>query len=250
MSGKLIVANWKMNVSLKEARELAQEIDAAAQSLRTAVVICPPFTHLAQVARQLTCVHLGAQDLFWEDRGPYTGEISPLTLKELGCAYVIVGHSERRIHLQETDLMIQRKIKAALANALQPILCVGENQEEREAGETLAVLQHQLTQALVETVEPGGLIISYEPVWATGSGRPVSREALEEALRFIRDFLEEKYGQGGGQKIQVLYGGSVNPENVLTFLKKGGADGVLLGGASLDVADLINIVQQSQDISP
>lgn len=248
MSCKLIVANWKMNVSLKEARELAREIDAASQNLSVEVVICPPFTHLGLVAKQLTCVHLGAQDLFWENTGPYTGEISPLTLKELGCEYVVVGHSERRIHLQETDLMIQRKIKAALANALRPILCVGEKKEERDAGKTLKVVKGQLTHALEETGDPKGLIVSYEPVWAIGTNRPVSWEALVEATRFIRDFMEERFNPKTARKIQILYGGSVSPENVLNFLQKGGADGVLLGGASLDVAGFMNIVQQSQNI--
>lgn len=247
MANTLIVANWKMHVSLKRGRELAREINNESTITGVEIVICPPFTHLKVVGRQLTDVRLGAQDVFWEVRGPYTGEISPKTLLELGCTYVIVGHSERRTHLAETDEMINRKIKAAFKAGLVPILCIGEALEQRERGDTLQVISEQLKLDLSGLKEIKELVISYEPVWAIGTGQPVEPADLEEAARYIRGFIEEKFDPKVAGQVRLLYGGSVVAENVLDFLNTDGINGVLVGGASINLTDFMNLIRQSQN---
>lgn len=225
----MIVANWKMYLSPKESAEL---FEATAE--KSGIVICPSFVvleRLAALAKKLG-VHLGAQDCFWENRGAYTGEISPLDLKNLGCEYAIVGHSERRSYLQETDEMIGKKITAALVAGLIPILCVGENESERKAGRADSRVIEQLEKALagLDKLSKGQeIIIAYEPIWAIGTGQACLPEAAVEMHQLIKNQATKLMGV---ENVCALYGGSVDDKNVTNYLKHSEIDGVLVGGAS------------------
>ena len=227
---KLIIANWKMQLTTKQAVKLAKQIGA----IKTAadLVLCPSFTALQPVAdlgRQN--YSLGAQDVFWEGSGAYTGEVSPLDLKELGCRYVIIGHSERRQFLGETDEMVRRKVKAALAAGLTPVICVGESEEERQRGEEKKVVERQLRAALSpSSLNKRQLVVAYEPVWAIGSGRTPQPAEIQVMHRLIAALLKEL----GAVKPRVIYGGSVSADNILDFLSLPEVAGALIGGASSD----------------
>ncbi|MEK9183065.1 MAG: triose-phosphate isomerase [Patescibacteria group bacterium] len=226
---KLIVANWKMYLSPKNS----VEIFSVAAGKR-GVVICPSFVALNQLSSlaKKNGVSLGAQNCFWADRGAYTGEISPADLKEIGCEYVIVGHSERRGYLAETDEIIGKKLQAGLAAGLIPILCVGENETEKKAGDANERVAEQLEKALSGLGRlPAGqkIIIAYEPVWAIGTGQACSPEAAGEMHRLIKDKVAELIGV---KNVLALYGGSVDDKNIASYLEKAEIDGALVGGAS------------------
>ncbi len=241
----LIAGNWKMHKTLAEARALARDIrQGLAAGLQVEVVLAPPYTALTAVAAELSGspVKLAAQDTFWEPQGAFTGAISPLMLKDAGCRYVIVGHSERRQHFGETDQTVNLKLKAALAAGLAPIFCVGETFAERQAGQTLKVVSRQLTEGLAgwraDTPEP--LVVAYEPVWAIGTGLTATPDQAQEVHAFIRGELAGLLGAADG--IRILYGGSVTPENSASLMRGADIDGALVGGASLKSDSFLKII--------
>jgi triosephosphate isomerase len=231
----LIAGNWKMNKTLAEARALARDIRYGAPAGRRAeVALAPPYTALAAVAIELagSDIRLAAQDTYWETKGAYTGAISPLMLRDVGCHYVIIGHSERRQLFGETNHTVNFKIKAALAAELNVILCVGETREERESGHTIQRVAEQLRQGLAGVMAaPDQLVIAYEPVWAIGTGLTATPDQAQEVHHFIREELSRLLGAGAPYRIQ--YGGSVTPDNAATLLAQPDIDGALVGGASL-----------------
>jgi triosephosphate isomerase len=252
-SPKLIAGNWKMNGTLFGARQLAGRIvsDLALVSPRACeVVVCPPFPHLAAVADSLrgSRVALGAQDVHWAPSGAYTGEVSAPMLREIGCTFVIVGHSERRTLLGDGPELVRRKLEAALAHDLVPILCVGESQEERDAGRTNEVLDAQLRSALSGIVLSPGvrLEIAYEPVWAIGTGRTATPAMASDAHRWIRSILEALLPPVHAGATRVVYGGSVKADNAAELLHANGIDGALVGGASLDASAFLAIAEASR----
>lgn len=245
MDSVLIVGNWKMNTSLKEGRELAREIDRTLVGIKMRVVLCPPFTHLQAIRAQISYALLGAQDTFWQVEGEYTGEISPAVLKEMGCQYVILGHSERRKHLLESDGMVNKKVKASLNQNLRPILCIGESEEERDRGQTFKVIQEQLDLDLKDIDNINYLIIAYEPIWAIGSGDIPDPSDTNNTARFIRKVIKKKYGGETADNTTILYGGSVTSSNVEGFVSQKNIGGVLVGGASIKAEEFIKIIKAS-----
>jgi triosephosphate isomerase (TIM) len=232
----LITGNWKMHKTLAEARALARDIrQGAASGRRAEVALAPPYTALATVAAELagSDIRLAAQDAFWERQGAFTGAISPLMLADVGCHYVIIGHSERRQHFGETNRTVNLRIKAVLAAGLQVILCVGETREEREKGLTMDRVAEQLHQGLAEvTAGPASLVIAYEPVWAIGTGLTATPQQAQEVHAFIRSLLREPWGPLA-EEVRIQYGGSVTPDNAAILLAQPDIDGALVGGASL-----------------
>lgn len=248
MRRKLIVGNWKMHTTAIEAARLAGAIvEGCGNEDRVSVLICPPFPYIALVGNILTGsqVALGGQNLYPESEGAFTGEVSPTMLLDLGCKHVILGHSERRHTMGESDAFINCKVQAALAAGLQVILCVGETHDQREHGETTAVLQRQLTLGL-EGVSAGAvqhLCIGYEPVWAIGNqGTDATPELAQAAHAIIRDCFGRIYGETKAETLIITYGGSVKPENADALLSCEGVDGALVGGESLIAEDFLAII--------
>ena len=240
----MIAGNWKMHKTLTEARELAREIvQGVGRQTRVEVVLAPPYTALAAVAAELagSKVLLAAQDTFWETKGAYTGAIAPGMLADIGCSYVIVGHSERRQHFGDTDEAVNRKVKAVLAAGMRPIMCVGETLAEREAGRTFAVVENQVLKGLADfpVSERERLVVAYEPVWAIGTGKTATPQQAQEVHHLIRDQLSEVLGTTA---IRILYGGSVTPDNAATLLAEPDINGALVGGASLKAASFLGII--------
>jgi triosephosphate isomerase len=244
-----VAANWKMHktvhetvVFIKELRSLVKDVEDAE------IVVAPPFTaiHAAAEAARNTPIGIAGQDAHWERAGAFTGEVSPWMLKEAGAEYVIVGHSERRRLFGETDEQVNRKTVAALAAELTPIVCIGETLEERERGETLAVLDRQLRAALdgLTVAHIAALVVAYEPVWAIGTGRTATPEQAEEAHAHIRTRLRQWSGASAAEHCHVIYGGSVTPGNVRELMAQPDVDGALVGGASLEVASFAEIVSR------
>ena len=229
-----------------EAEILIAELQPLIADTRVEVVICPPFVDLPAAAAALGegPIALGAQNMHWENEGAYTGEISPLMLKSIGCRYVILGHSERRQHFLETDEMISRKVQSAFAAGLKPILCVGETGAERDSGQAMTVIakQVQLGLAGIDPDQAGELVVAYEPVWAIGTGRTASPEIAQEIIGQIRLELAKIFGMEAAAKIRIQYGGSVKPENIAEFMAQPDIDGALVGGASLQAAAFSKIV--------
>jgi triosephosphate isomerase len=250
MRTPLVIGNWKMQGTLAEARPLATAVrDGLRRSRGTDVVICPPFTALAAVAEILkdSSVRLGAQNCHYETAGAHTGEISPPMLTELGCRYVLVGHSERRKELGETDEMINRKVKAALAHGLTPVFCVGETAEERRQGLTFTTVEGQLRAGLAG-IAPESIVrsvLAYEPVWAIGTGVNATPGQAEEVHGYLRGLLSELISKEMSQQIAILYGGSVKPENAEALLAEPEIDGALVGGASLNAQHFIGIAKKA-----
>jgi triosephosphate isomerase len=247
MRTPLIAGNWKMNKTVREARELAAGLRGRLSGVDGAdVVVCPPFTALAEVGKILagSPIELGAQDVYWEPKGAFTGEISAPMLWDLGCTYVIAGHSERRRVLGEDDEAVRRKVAAAFANELIPILCVGESLDEREAGRTERIVQ---TQTRIGTLDVSAdqaaqVVVAYEPVWAIGTGRPATGDEANRVAGLIRGWLRQWFGDAA-DAIRILYGGSVTPESIGEFAGQPEIDGALVGGASLDADAFARIVR-------
>jgi triosephosphate isomerase len=240
-----IAANWKMNKTVAEAAEFVDALLPRIAATRCDVVVCPPFTALSEVVerRRGTAVRVAAQNMHEEDWGAFTGEVSAPMLVELDVEAVVLGHSERRQFFGETDAALARKVPAALAADLEPILCVGESESARDAGETEEVLERQL-QADLAGVESGDLarvVVAYEPVWAIGTGRTATPEQAQEACAFIRDVLRMR--GAAADEVRILYGGSMKPANATELLSKPDVDGGLIGGASLDPAGFAAIVE-------
>ena len=240
-----IAANWKMHKTVAEAAEFVDALLPRIAATQSDVVICPPFTALSAVVerRYGTAVKVAAQNMHEEGSGAFTGEISAPMLVELDVEAVILGHSERRQYFDETDEALAGKVPAALAAGLEPILCVGESEEARDAGQTEAVLERQL-QADLESVAPVALaeiVVAYEPIWAIGTGRTATPEQAQEACAFIRDVLRER--GAGADAVRILYGGSVKPANAAELMAQPDIDGALVGGASLDPDEFAAIVE-------
>jgi triosephosphate isomerase len=250
----LIAGNWKMHRTHLEALQLTQKLAWALSKEDTdavEVVVCPPFTALRTVGTLIDGdklpIGLGAQNCHPEPQGAYTGEVSAPMLAKLGCAYVIVGHSERRQQFGETDELVNRKARAALGNGMQPIVCVGETLEEREAGRTAEVVQGQVRGSLAG--QPGeqvaGLVVAYEPVWAIGTGRAATAEDAQETIALVRGTVAELAGRSAADGLRILYGGSVKASNAEELAAKPEIDGALVGGASLDADEFATIVKGS-----
>lgn len=247
MRTKFIAGNWKMNpASLAEAVDLATKVKAGVgNSTAVHVAVCPTFVHLTAVDPVLdgSPVGLGAQDLYWEAKGAFTGEISADMLKDVGCTHVIIGHSERR-KMGETDEQVNKKLQAALGAQLIPIVCIGETDAERDAGQTFDVIRGQLDGSLaeIEGETMAGIVLAYEPVWAIGTGRTATPEQAQEVHAFIRGRLTEKFGEAIAARVVIQYGGSVTGEKAPGLLTQPDIDGALVGGASLKADDFLAII--------
>ncbi len=252
MRRPILAGNWKMNLTIAEATDFVRSIRRGLNEIRTVDrVLCPPYTALAAVGELLSAteIEVGAQNMYWEEEGAYTGEIAPAMLKEL-CQYVILGHSERRAYFGETDEGVNRKIKAALAQGLKPIVCVGETEAQYDAGETETVVSGQVRGCLagLATGQVAGLVIAYEPVWAIGTGKAATPAGAGAVIGLnIRGTVAELYDEATAQAVRVQYGGSVKPSNVAEFMSHPDIDGALVGGASLkpDFVELVRIAAEA-----
>ena len=248
MRKPIIAGNWKMYKTIPEAKMLVNGMTKVlAGFTEVEVVFCPPFTALSAVKELLqgTPHGLGAQNLYWKEQGAFTGEISPLMLKDVGCNYVVIGHSERREHFGETDTTVNLKVKAALAVGIKPIICVGETLAEREAGATNSLIKRQTELALtgVPADQIPTIVIAYEPIWAIGTGKSSNGKDANAVIGLIRNTVASMYGNEPAQKLRIQYGGSVKPENIKEFMDQPEIDGALVGGASLEVDSFLKIIR-------
>jgi len=246
----MIAGNWKMNTTVTEAVELVKAMHQRLEEIDGVdKVVCPPFVSLVSVRELIkgSSVKLGAQNLYFEEKGAYTGEISPPMLAEL-CEFVIIGHSERRQYFNENGEIVKKKVQAAFKVGLKPILCVGEKLEEMEAGRTEQVITGQLKSALTGIAYSPGLVVAYEPVWAIGTGRAATGEQSNGTVGLIRSSLAELYGENPAQEICILYGGSATAENIAEFMQQREIDGALVGGASLKADQFVSMVRQTAEI--
>ncbi len=246
MRKPIIAGNWKMNMTPEECKKLIGELRPLVENAKCDVVVCPPFVDLpaAQEALKGSKIGLGAQNIHWAEKGAFTGEISALMLKELGVEYAIVGHSERRQFFGETDEGVNRRARAALAAGITPIICVGESLEQREGGETNAVVGGQTAAALrdMSAEEAATAVIAYEPIWAIGTGRTATSRQADETIAVIRGMVKNLYGEAAASKIRIQYGGSMNPKNAAELMAMPNIDGGLIGGASLKAMDFSQVV--------
>jgi triosephosphate isomerase len=243
----LIAGNWKMNLNRAQAMALAGAIAGGVEAASVDVLICPAFVHLETAMKCIagSSVLLGAQDVYYQPDGAYTGEVSTSMIRDAGCHFVILGHSERRHVLGESDELINKKTRAALAAGLIPIVCVGERLDEREAGLTERVVQSQFEGSLAELDESQmcATVIAYEPVWAIGTGKTATPEQAQEVHADLRKMIHRRYNQSTRDAVRILYGGSVKPDNAAQLMAQPDIDGALVGGASLDAASFLNIVR-------
>ena len=244
----LMAGNWKMNKTVEEAVDLVKQLKDAISGVKgVEVAVAPPFTALYAVSKELkdSTIHLAAQNMFWEEKGAFTGEVSPLMLKEMGCAYVIIGHSERRQFFGETDETVNRRMKMVIAHGMKPIFCIGETLKEREENRTFSVVERQIEGGLkdIKENEVKNMVIAYEPVWAIGTGKTATPQQAEEVHRFIRQKLGKLTSRGVAEAMRIQYGGSVTPENIKGLMDQGDIDGALVGGASLKSDSFSRIVR-------
>ena len=248
MRRRIIAGNWKMHNNLSDSQNLVTKLVNGLnnKNINREVIICPPFTSISEVSNLLkgTNIELGAQNMHFEDKGAFTGEISADMLLSVGCKYVVIGHSERRTIFGETDEFINKKIKKALVSGLSPIFCIGESLEQRESGITNDVIKRQVLEGIKELNEDdvNKLIIAYEPIWAIGTGKTATPEQAQEVHEFIRSILLEAFSKETSENIPILYGGSVKPNNAFDLLSKADIDGALVGGACLDSDSFISII--------
>ncbi len=246
MRNKVIAGNWKMNKTPQEAKELIKELAPLVNDSEDDVVFCVPFVDIPAAIEALkgTNIAVGAQNMHWEEKGAFTGEISVDMLYELGVEYVIIGHSERRQYFAETDETVNKKIHTALEHELIPIVCCGETLEQRENGDTLDLVKGQIEKAFenISSEDAEGIIIAYEPIWAIGTGKVATKEQAQEVCAFIRMTIRDLYGAEVADQIRIQYGGSVNAENAGELFAMPDIDGGLVGGASLkkEFADIVN----------
>jgi len=249
MRRKVIAGNWKMHNDINQSLELVYEIKKLLEgkTLNCDVIVCPPFTSLTEVSKQLinTSIQLGAQNMYYEAKGAFTGEISAPMLLSTGCKYVILGHSERRTIFNESDELINLKIKKAIEHELKVIFCVGETLSEREAEITKDVVQRQVEKGLegISTSQMKDIIIAYEPVWAIGTGRTATPQQAQEVHEFIRILINQKYSESVSENIIIQYGGSVKPDNARELLSQKDIDGALVGGACLQADSFLGIIE-------
>ncbi len=246
----IVAGNWKMHNNTVETRNLIQQIIQKGKKLGRfcEVIIAPPFTSIACAVEEVkgSAIQICAQNLFWEDKGAFTGEISAPMVKEIGCSHVIIGHSERRQYFGETDETVNKKIRCAIKNGLIPIFCVGETLVDRETGRTFDILKRQLVDGMKSlTIEnPTHFVMAYEPVWAIGTGKTASPEQAQDAHAFLRQELAHLRGDGFAKQTRILYGGSVKPDNAKNLIGRPDIDGGLIGGASLNAEEFLDIIEQ------
>ncbi|MCX7927478.1 MAG: triose-phosphate isomerase [Candidatus Omnitrophica bacterium] len=255
MRKPIIAGNWKMYKTISQAIELANGLKRAFYDLDAEaidIVLCPVFTALSEVNEVISGspMQLGAQDVFWQQEGAFTGEVSPLMLKDVGCKYVIIGHSERRQYFGETNQTVNKKVKAALQNGLIPIMCVGETLKERQEEKTFEVLKDHIQNGLtgLTAQEVSDIVIAYEPVWAIGTGKNATSQQAQEAHQFIRKLLTEMFNKEIANNIRIQYGGSVKPDNIEEIMQQPDVDGALVGGASLKVDSFSDIVIRAMKV--
>ena len=250
MRRKVIAGNWKMNMLPNEAISMITELTPLVKNAESEVVLCVPYIDLfySLLTAQGTNIKIGAQNMHYEEKGAYTGEISGKMLKSVGVEYVIIGHSERRQYFKETDETVNKKIKAAFDNNLKPIVCVGETLEEREAGKAIEIIESQTQKALegLKVEQVVDTIIAYEPIWAIGTGKTATSEDANEACKKIREKIAEIYGQNIAERVIIQYGGSMKPENAKELLEMSDIDGGLIGGASLKADSFAKIVNYNK----
>lgn len=249
-----IAGNWKMNKTSSEAAALAKGVVEAVGKVESVdIAVCPTFTSLESASRELagSAVKLGAQNMYFEKSGAFTGEISAAMLKELGCTYVILGHSERREYFKECDCLINKKVKAALEAGIKPILCVGETLGQREAGQTINVVSAQTKGGLesLTSEQAANVVIAYEPVWAIGTGKTATPEMAQEVHAEIRKVLAGMFGDETAEGMQILYGGSMKPENADQLLAQKDIDGGLIGGAALKADSFAALVKSAEKLA-
>lgn len=248
MRRPIIAGNWKMHKTVERAINLTGELVELISDVDDVdVVICPPFTALDAVLDITagTKIDVGAQNMHWETEGAFTGEVSPLMIKQMGCNYVIIGHSERREYFAETNENVNKKVKSAFKFSLIPIVCVGEKLEHREQGVTNQVIEKQVKEGLanLEPEQVAKLVVAYEPVWAIGTGKTASNQDAQQAIKFIRENIANMYGNDLAEKVRILYGGSVRPDNISGLMQEKDIDGALVGGASLEAKSFAEIVK-------
>jgi triosephosphate isomerase len=250
MRKPFVAGNWKMNTNSQSSVDLAKAVASGCSEVAggsVSVAVIPPFVYLQSVAKAVSSHHIavGAQDIYFEEKGAFTGEISPAMLKDVGCTYVLCGHSERRHVIGETDELVNKKMVAAISGGLLPILCVGELLEQRDAGQTEAVVAEQVKAGLagLNVEKLSAVTIAYEPVWAIGTGRTATPQQAQDVHAFIRGLLAEMYGKKAAQEMRVLYGGSVNAANAKELMGQEDVDGSLVGGASLKADDFVAIIK-------
>jgi len=248
MRRPIIAGNWKMNKTIDQSLDLVTKLKSeVAQVNDVDIVLCPPFTSLFVVGKAIrgTNISLGAQNLHWEEKGAYTGEVSAGMLTNVGCQYVIIGHSERRQFFAETNQSVNRKVKTASKFGFTPIMCVGEKLEERERGVTEGVVREHITRGLegLSGEEVLKIVIAYEPVWAIGTGKTAIPDQAQEVHSFIRGLLRELYDEVTASQVRIQYGGSVKPDNISDIMKEPDIDGALVGGASLDAKSFAQIIK-------
>jgi len=246
----LIAGNWKMNTTVEEAVTLIKTMQSPLHKIQgVEKVICPPFVSLmaARAIIRGSTVKLGAQDVYYEEKGAFTGEISPAMLVDL-CEYVIIGHSERRQYFGDTDESVSKKVKAAVTAGLRPILCVGETLEEKEADQAREIIGRQLMVCSDRLYLMSGMVIAYEPIWAIGTGKSATADDANRTIGFIRQFISRLHGSGIANTARILYGGSVTSTNISDFIRQPEIDGALVGGASLRADEFVSIVKQASDI--
>lgn len=244
----IIAGNWKMNKNISESLELANSIKRSVYDIQEIeIVLCPPFTSLSDVKEVImdTNIRLGAQDVYWEKEGAFTGEVSAGMLKNIGCAYCVIGHSERRQFFHETNEAVNKKARALLREGIRPIVCVGEKLEERKAGNAFAVVKDHVVNSLagITRDEMLNTVIAYEPVWAIGTGVNATKDQAEEVHKYIRDLLKNMYGEEIANSVRIQYGGSVKPENIKELISEPDVDGALVGGASLKADSFTQIIK-------
>jgi len=247
MRTPVVAANWKMNTTIDEAKKLVLDMKKDLMKLKNIeVVLCPPFVSLETVRNliQDTSIKIGAQNMHFELKGAFTGEISPTMINNI-CQYVIIGHSERRQYFKETDYIVNKKIKAAISNGLISIVCVGENIDQKNSNQTNEVLMNQIQESLRDIGPRSDIVIAYEPLWAIGTGKAAYGEEANKTIAFIRNIIKEYWDDNAAQDIRMLYGGSVKSKNILDFTSKTDIDGVLVGGASLNAEEFVSIARQS-----
>lgn len=246
MRKPIIAGNWKMNKDINESVELINNIKSYKLDSAVEAVVCVPFIDISEAAKLLegTNIALGAQNMYYEEKGAFTGEISPTMLKNAGVQYVILGHSERREIFGETDDLINKKVISAIKHGLNPILCCGENLSEREASEQFDKVHGQITKNLKDVTEEElkNVVIAYEPIWAIGTGKTASSDEAEEMLAYIRKLIGEMYGEDAAKAILIQYGGSVKPDNIKELMNKENIDGALIGGAALEAESFVSLV--------
>src|SRR5690625_4395847 len=248
MRKKVIAGNWKMNKVLSDVQDFVSTVtEQVKDNDRVETIICAPFPYLAYlvVATKDTPIKVSAQNMHVEDSGAYTGEVSPVMLKDIGVTHVVIGHSERREYFNETDETVNKKVHAAFNHGLTPIVCVGESLEQREANETMDVVSAQVKKAIegLTAEQVGALIIAYEPIWAIGTGKTASSEDANEVCSYIRQLIKDEFSADVAEKVIIQYGGSVNPNNIKDLLAQSDIDGGLVGGASLEAESFLQLVE-------